>query len=166
MAVVFELVVDFREDEKAAQAYSDWLVGQPNYTTAAAKRIELHRPLLQRTKQWGIDNFYVSLIPVGVGHGVALDVQKPKISLGKEEFVELGLKLYDRVRGVPHYQLAMVGWDVDNWLSLEELKADWTKEISEGSLKGLVVSKTVLPELPTSEHFAPFDNDHDWIPYR
>ncbi len=162
MALVFQLVVDFRRDEKAAQAYCDWLMGQPNHATVAGKRIELHRPRLERTN---IDNFYVSLIPVAVGHGVGLDLGKPRILLSKEEFIELGLKLYDRVRGIPDYQLAMVGWDVDNWLSLEELKADWTKEISEGSLKGLVVSKEILPELPASKHFAPFDNDHDWIPY-
>jgi len=166
MAVIFELLVDFREDEKAAQAFSDWLTGQPNQITVAGQTIELHRPLLQRTRQWGIDNFYISLIPVGVSHGFGWDLGKPKIPLTKEELIELGQNLYDRIRGVPDYQLAMVGWDVDNWLSLEELKADWTKEISDGSLKGLVVSKKIMPELPASKHFVPFDNDHDWIPYR
>jgi hypothetical protein len=132
----------------------------------AGKKIELHRPLLQRTRQWGTDSFYASLIPVGVGQGVGLDVGKPTIPLSIEEYFELGLKLYDRVRGILTYQLAMVGWDVDNWLSLEELKADWTKEISEGLLKGLAVSKEVLPQLPASEYFVSFDNDHVWIPYR
>lgn len=128
--------------------------------------IDLHKPLVERTKQWGIDNFNVTVIPARVGYGVALDQGRPRISLTEVELCELTLAIYDIVRGKPGYQLAMVGWDVGNWLSLEELNADWTKEIAEGSLRGLVVSKEILPALPPSDHFTPFDDNHDWIPYR
>ncbi|MCG8584563.1 MAG: hypothetical protein MI757_07620, partial [Pirellulales bacterium] len=76
-----------------------------------------------------------------------------------------GSRLYDLLRGAPAYQLALVGWDVDFWLGITELTANWSTEIGDGSLNGLVSRKSLLSRLPDSTHFAEFDDDHVWIPY-
>jgi hypothetical protein len=165
MAVVFELVLNFGKDNKAAQECCQVLAAKSDHFMVGDNTIELHPPKVERTEYSRTESFFVSLVPVAVGIRVALDRGTLRISLSNEEFLELALRLYDRVRGLPNYQLAMVGWEVGPRSNLEELKADWTDEIVEGSLKGLVVSKRLLPELPASEHFKPFDNEHVWIPY-
>jgi hypothetical protein len=45
------------------------------------------------------------------------------------------------------------------------LVADFGKREGDGSFDGLVVSYEVVPQLPASEHFVPFDAHHVWIPY-
>jgi len=163
MAVVYELVVDFGANEGAAQRYREWLLNQPKSVTVGDKEIGLHDPLLERTRQ---HYFSVDIIPVRIGYSVGLDHGLgERIPLTKGELADLGLKLYEFVRGRPGYQLAMVGWDVDYWLFPEELKSEWRQEITEGSLKGLVISKQLLREFPGACNFMPFDDEHDWVPY-
>lgn len=50
-------------------------------------------------------------------------------------------------------------------LDIEELNADWTTEIQNGSFAGLVVRTDLISRLPQSSHFVPFDDEHLWIPY-
>jgi hypothetical protein len=87
------------------------------------------------------------------------------LPLSGEQLGRLGSALYDMLRNAPHFQLAMVGWDVERFLELDELIAEWEQHMDNGYLAGLVVARELLPRLPASSYFEPFDDAHVWIPY-
>ena len=107
----------------------------------------------------------MSVIPANVGCRVALDESDGRIPLNDSQLSRIGKHLYDLLRGAPNYQLAMVGWDVDFLLDVDELKSNWASEISDGSFDGLVVNKALLNRFPASEYFTDFDDEHVWLPY-
>jgi len=166
MAIAFELSANFGSNEEAAKRFCEACDQRPHMIEIAGRQIDLHRPLLSRFKnRAGGSDVEVSILPVAVGYGVALDRNRKRIELNTEELSELGRKLYDLLRGVDGYMAARVGWDVDP-LDPAELREECAEEIRDGSLHGLVVSTGVRRHFPSSEHFVPFDENYDWIPYR
>ncbi len=60
----------------------------------------------------------------------------------------------------------MVDWDADRLIGVEELIEEFSEDVVDGNLDGLVVSHNVRELFPKSDHFVPFDDEHDWIPYK
>jgi hypothetical protein len=166
MAIAFELSVNVGSDEAVATQFCQAI--KRNYRTFAIEgyQIDLHEPLVlpfhDLAKQ---PSYSVSILPKAVGHGVGLDNRQSRIPLNSLQLSELGRRLYDLLQGINGYQIALVGWDTD-WINLADLHEEWVEDISEGRLTGLVVARKVRPQLPNSEHFVPFDDKHDWIPYQ
>lgn len=165
MAIVFELVADFGGDQDSAASCRQWFDSRIAPVEIDQYTINIHRPLILGYPYSHPTQFQVSVIPANVGCAVALDDTGDHIPLTDEQVSRLGSALYELLRGAPHYQLAMVGWDVDCLLDIAELNRDWSAEIQDGSLSGLVVHRSILDQLPQSSHFAAFDDDHVWIPY-
>ncbi|MCR9119028.1 MAG: hypothetical protein NXI22_19020 [bacterium] len=165
MAIVFELVADFDGDKESAEHCRQWLKSRIRPVSIGEFTINIHRPLISGYPYTNPTRFQVSVVPANVGYSVAIDKTDDRIPLTDSQLSSLGEHLYDLLRGAPGYQLAMVGWDVDFLLDVDELNADWASEIGDGSFHGLVASKSLLQHLPTSECFVDFDDEHMWIRY-
>jgi hypothetical protein len=165
MAIVFDLVVDFGDDRLSAEICSQWFASRITPVVVDEFVIELHQPLISGYPHERPNRFQVSVVPANVGYNVALDDHRERLRLSDDQLSRLGASLYALLRGAPRYQLAMVGWDVDFLLDVNELNAEWASEIRDGTLSGLVVCKSLLPVTPSSPHFIDFDDDHVWIPY-
>ena len=155
MAIAFELVVDFGGDKQSADDCLKWLSARITPVTIDQYEIAIHPPQASGYPFGAPTRFQVSVIPANVGCAVALDVTDDRIPLNDFQLSRLGRSLYDVLRGAPCYELAMVGWDVDFLLDIDELNTDWTTEIQDGSFSGLVVRTNLISRLPKSSHFVP-----------
>ena len=166
MAIAFELVADFGGDKDSAECCRQWLDTRIAPVEIGEYTINIHPPLISGYPYASPTRFKVSVVPANVGCLVALDETDDRIPLTDSQLSRLGTSLYDVLRGAPHYQLAMVGWDVDFLLDIKELNSDWASEIGDGSFAGLVAGNSILSQLPASSYFVEFDDDHAWIPYK
>lgn len=165
MAVAFELVADFAGDKDAATCCRQWLESRIGPVVIDEYTITIHPPFISGDPYTNPTRFKVSLVPANVGLYVGLDGTADRLPLTSAQLSRLGKHLYDFLRGAPGYQLAMVGWDVDFLLDVDELGTDWALEIRDGSFSGIVASKSLVGQLPMSEHFVDSDDTHVWIPY-
>ncbi|SBT43587.1 hypothetical protein [Micromonospora auratinigra] len=164
MAIVFELVVNFGDDDIAARAAHRRVVGAPPLV-AGGRDVRLHEPLLGRAR--GLDGspyLLMSVIPVGVGWGVALDQEHEPVRLSAPQLTGLGHQLYRLLAGFTGYRAARVGWDPEAFTDPAELRQEWADELRSGALPGLVLAEDVLPGMRGAA-FTPFTTGFVWLPY-
>ena len=109
MAIAFELVADFGSDKRFADACLQWLATRISPIQLDQYCIAIHPPLANGYPYANPSRFKVSLIPANVGSLVALDDTVERIPLNDSQLSRLGNRLYDILRGAPHFELAMVG---------------------------------------------------------
>lgn len=160
MAIAFELIADFDRDKDLANRCCQWLESRIAPVRIDEYTINIHRPLIAGYPYVNPTRFQVSVVPVNIGCAVALDETDYRVPLTDAQLSRLGVFLYDLIRGAPGYQLAMVGWEVDLLLDVDELTADWASEIRDGSFAGLVESTALIHKLPSSSYFVDFDDEH------
>ncbi|MFC9896196.1 hypothetical protein ACFVMC_21115 [Nocardia sp. NPDC127579] len=161
MAICFELVVNFGDNVEAAQAAA-LTTAKPWILHAGVHRIPLHRPVLATTGSY----IELSVLPVGVGWGVALDGSLPEFRLTAAELTELGHQLYELLATFDGYVTARVGWDPESLLDPVELEGEWSEELADGSLPGLVLCERLHGELGLGDDYVLFRPGYRWIPYR
>ena len=161
MALCFELVVNFGDNLDAAQRAA-LTHPTPTVLQAGRHRIPLHRPLLNA------EGTYVelSILPMAVGFKVAIDGTLPKIRLTAAELTELGHQLYRLLTKFDGYVAAKVGWDPEPLLDPADLQSDWTDELAEGSIHGLVLCDRLHAELGLGDNYEEFQPGYRWVPYR
>ncbi|PSJ30612.1 hypothetical protein B7P34_00975 [Streptosporangium nondiastaticum] len=167
MAIAFELVVNFGHDVEAAQRARAIAAGWPALT-AGGHRIGLHPAALDRVSSEYSDGTYaeLSVVPVGVGMGVALDRALPQAALTSVEFTQLGRGLYDLLTQFDGYQAAKVGWDPESLVDVDCLRAEWADELARGALDGLVLSERLRDSLGAVSLSTSFAPGFVWIPWR
>lgn len=74
---------------------------------------------------------------------------------------ELGILLYQSLRFASTFRYALVGVEVDEFRTYSEL----IEEVSNLSIPGLVVAKTIEGELGLSSAFRAFSPSYVWQPY-
>ena len=161
MAIVFELVVNFGDNNEAA-ARAAALVRQPRILTAGAHRLPLHRPLSNTIKS----SIEFSVIPVAISWGGGVDGDRPRIRLTAAELTELGHQLYDLLAEFDGYVAAQVGWDPEDLVDSEVLHADLAEELRDGTIHGLVLSEEIHAELGLGDDYVEFQPGYRWIPFR
>lgn len=161
MAICFELVVNFGENVEAAHAAALMNL-RPMTLQAGRHRIPLHRALMNRTSSY----IELSVIPVAVGWKVGLDGTLPRTGLSAAELTELGTGLYRLLAGFNGYVAAKVGWDPEGFVDPEELKSDWTDELADGTINGLVLCQALHDGLCLGGNYVEFQPGYLWIPYR
>ena len=70
--------------------------------------------------------------------------------------------LYEHLRTAPKFRFALVGVEVDDWQTYEELIEDIEDPIH---VEGLVLSQTTWKELRYPDSFSKFTDQYVWIPY-
>jgi len=106
----------------------------------------------------------MSVLPRGVGNGVALDRGHEPAQLTTAELTQLGHRLYQLLSGFTGYQAAQVGWDPEWRVDPAELGREWADELVAGTLSGVVLARAVLPDL-RGAGWVPFAPGFRWIPY-
>lgn len=161
MAICFELVVNFGENIEGARSAA---LANPRPMTlqAGSHRIPLHRALINRSGPY----IELSVIPVAIGWGVALDGTLPRTRLTAAELTDLGTGLYRLLAGFSGYLAAKVGWDPESFLDPEELQSDWADEMTDGTIDGLVLCKALHSELGLGGNYVEFQPGYLWIPYQ
>jgi hypothetical protein len=161
MAIAFELVVNFGTDQAAVDQARAAVLDHPPLV-AGEHRIPLHPPLL-----FTPDGGYLemSVLPVGVGWGIAMEHHAPRLPLTPDELDEVGFGLYDLLHRFTGYLAAVVGKNPEDLVDLDELRADYADEVATGQLPGLVLADEVHQELHGSG-FTRFAPGHLWIPYQ
>jgi len=161
MPICFELVVNFGTDLEAAQAAAL----SPRLSTVhdvGRYRIPLHSAFIDTD----VGHVELSLIPVAVGHRVAMDGSLPRFDLTAEELTELGNQLYRVLAKFDGYVAAKVGWEPWPLLFVDDLKTRYLKSLSDGSVHGLVLSEALHAELGLGPEYVEFQPGYRWIPYR
>ncbi|MEU6352721.1 hypothetical protein ABZ896_25910 [Streptomyces sp. NPDC047072] len=67
------------------------------------------------------------------------DGSLPRFELTAAEHTELGHQLYELLAQFDGYVAAMVGWDPESFVDLAELRSEWSDELDEGGIHGLVL---------------------------
>ncbi|MEU1201537.1 hypothetical protein ABZ446_35690 [Streptomyces sp. NPDC005813] len=160
MALCFELVMDFGSDVQAARAAAS-IEPWPYTLRAGAFRIPLHRPMLSTAGTTA----QLSVLPVAVGRGVAADGSLPRFDLTESELTELGCGLYRLLARFEGYVAAMVGWDPECLLDIDELASEWSEELADGTLSGLVLADHLRTRLTLGPAWVPFRPGYVWLPY-
>ncbi|WP_416974045.1 hypothetical protein [Streptomyces sp. 4F14] len=160
MALCFELVVNFGDNAEAAEAAART---RPTRTTLSAggHQIPLHRPVLTDSE----GHIELSILPVAVSWHCTLDGSLPRQKLTAAELTELGQQLYDLLGTFHGYVAAQVGWNPEHFVDPAELR-EWSEELNDGSIHGLVLSEEVHAELGLGAHYEVFRPGYRWIPYR
>lgn len=161
MVATFELVADFGNRAAEAIQCSRWL-----QLRLDPIMIDQHLIVFDPPSVYGLGD------PPSVQYQVSVKTNIGDsfewISLDTGQLSRLGTHFYDVLRGAPHYDLALVGWNAFAILDLEVLNDEWSVlHVGEaGRLKGLVVSTPLVTELPFCIEYVPFDDLHVWIPYQ
>ena len=77
------------------------------------------------------------------------------------QMTELGILLYQRLQSAPPFRYALVGLEVDEFRTYNELISETTVP----SFPGLVMAKAVWELLGASNVFRPFSPGYVWQPY-
>lgn len=161
MAVVFELVINFGANRAAARRASG-IVATVKPIRVGDQVIELHPPEVLEVGR----RIEYSLMPVGVSWGLPHDRGRERIALDAAGLSALGHRLYDLLRRMDGYQAAMVGWDPECLVDLDELRLEYPDELADASLHGLVLSADARRTLPAATGLVPFGPAHEWVPYQ
>lgn len=167
MAVIFELVVNFGDDRSAAER-AVAMVAATDPIPLGEHAVALHPASLGmvRSPVDGEAHLELSVLPAGVGWGVPADAGSERRELDPGELSRLGHGLYGVLSRMDGYRAAVVGWDPEGYVDVAELRRDWSAELADGALPGLVLADDVLATLPMASGFRPFRPGFAWIPYR
>lgn len=96
------------------------------------------------------------------------DGSLPRFQLTAAELTELGHQLCELLAQFRGYVAAKVGWDWDpeSLLDPAELRCEWSDELNDGSIHGLVLSEELHAELDLSADYEVFRPGYRWLPYR
>ena len=77
---------------------------------------------------------------------------------------EIAFRLYERLKLAPTFRYALIGVEVDQFLSYEELISDKVAE-EKTNINGLVISENIWKKLNSPRSFVNFQSGYLWIPF-
>jgi hypothetical protein len=164
VAVIFEPVVNFGGDDRAAEAAAA-LVGRVDHVEVRGVSLPLRDPFITRMQS---PNAYVqfSVHPRGLGYGGPGPIPDldPR-SLTDEEITQVGRALYDLLQGFSGYRAAIVGWDPESLVDLHDLETDW-RNGDAPAYNGLVLADDLRERWQLGPGWVAFGLGHHWLPYR
>lgn len=164
MAVIFELVVNFGGDEQAAEAAAA-LVRRVNHVEVRGMPLPLGDSYITRLRP---PNTFIefSVHPRGLGYGGPGPVPDlDPVSLTDEELTQAGRALYDLLRGFSGYRAAIVSWDPESLVDVEDLESDW-RNGDAPEYDGLVLANDLCERWQLGPEWVAFGDRHRWLPYR
>ena len=163
MAVIFELVVNFGADKEAAGAAAE-LVRRAGHVGVRGVPVPLGEPYVTKlTRPSAYIEF--SVHPHGIGYGGP--GPKPDLdprSLTSDEVTQIGHLLYDLLRSFSGYRAAVVGWDPESLVDVDDLEADWRAGDPPG-YNGLVLADDLCDRWKLGPEWSAFEPGYRWLPY-
>jgi hypothetical protein len=163
MAVIFELVVNFGTDNEAAGAAAE-LVRRLAHIDVRGVPVPLGEPFVTEFSQPHAYTEF-SVHPRGIGYGGP--GPKPDLdprSLTGDEITRIGHALYDLLRGFTGYRAAIVGWDPESLVDLDDLEADWCNG-DPPRYNGLVLADDLCKRWRLGPEWSAFEPGYRWLPY-
>ncbi|WP_018352469.1 hypothetical protein [Longispora albida] len=166
MAVTFMLAINFGDNERDADqavkvASSIW----PAPTAGQHQLAPSYVSKLRIEKAGEPPYWEVSVCPRQISYGPVFDQGRKRIPLTAAELSALGWHLYDVLLSCTGYRAAIVGWNPESYISLAELNSDYSEDLADGTIPGLVISSELKEQLPPSPALVPFGPGFAWIPY-
>lgn len=85
-------------------------------------------------------------------------------SLTSDEITRIGHALYNLVRSFFGYRAAIVGWDPEALVDVEDLEADWRNGDPPG-WNGLVLADDLFERWQLGPEWSAFEPGYRWLPY-
>jgi hypothetical protein len=163
MAVLFELVVNFGTGKEAAGAAAE-RVRRLDHIDVRDVPVPLGEPFVSELPR---PHAYIefSVHPRGIGYGGP--GPRPDFdphSLTSDEITRIGHALYGLLRGFSGYRAAVVGWDPESLVDLEDLEADWRNGDPPG-YNGLVLADDLCERWRLGPEWIAFEPGYRWLPY-
>jgi hypothetical protein len=162
MAVLFELVVNFGTGKEAAGAAAE-LVRRTARIVVRGVPVPLGEPFISELTSPGYIEFTVH--PRGIGYGGP--APKPDLdprTLTSDEITRIGHALYGLLRGFSGYRAAIVGWDPESLVDLQDLDADW-RNGDPPDYNGLVLARDLCDKWQLGPEWTAFQPGYRWLPY-
>jgi hypothetical protein len=163
VAIVFELVVNFGPNEQGALAATGEVL-RMGHVRVRDVALPLGGPVVARPGSPS-DFIEFSVFVCGMGYGAP--GPRPDIdprSLTREEITQVGRSLYDLLGDFSGYRAAVVGWDPESLVDVEDLEADWQN----GDLpdyNGLVLADDLCDRWGLGPEWVAFQPGYRWLPY-
>ena len=161
MAVLFELVVNFGTDTEAAGAAAE-LVDRAGHIDVRGVHVPLLGPFVTGLGSPNYVEFTVH--PSGIGWGTRVKLAFDPRSLTSDEITRIGHSLYDLLRAFSGYRAAIVGWDPESLVDLEDLETDW-RNGDPPSYNGLVLADDLCERWRLGPEWSGFEPGYCWLPY-
>lgn len=165
MAVIFELVLAFDMGADDAVAAATAHVQAVATVGVRGVDVPLGDPFVTRLTGTGRPYIGFSVHPRGIGYGGPAPAPVDVRSLTDDEISQIGTDLYGLLRGLRGYRAAMVGWDPESLVDLDDLEADCLTG-HPPEYDGLVLADDVRARLGLAAGWEPFIEGYGWIPYR
>ncbi len=163
MAILFELVVNFGIDEQAAGTATE-AVRLAGHVDVRGVPVAFGGPFAARL---GSPDNYIEFRVVACGLGYGDPDPKPDLnprSLTGEELLHVGHALYELLKGFSGYRAAIVGWDPESLVDLQDLETDWQRG-DPPACNGLVLADDLCQRWQLGPEWVAFGDGYRWLPY-
>jgi hypothetical protein len=150
MAWVFSLSAECGSDESKAHKFAQYFEGM-SWLLSNGRQCQCHTDTFQDIEE----NWWCRVSPSNLSE-VGIDSPESAYLM-----TELGILLYQSLRFAPSFRYALVGVEVDEFKTYNEL----IEEAANLSIPGLVLAKLLERELGIMPAFRSFSSSHVWQPY-
>lgn len=150
MAWIFSLSAECGMEQSTAEQFSRYF-DKASCVLSNTTQFQCHTAIFQDMEE----NWWCRVSPSGISE-VGIDTPETAYLM-----TELGILLYQRLRFAPMFRYALIGLEVDEFRTYNELLA----EASTGSFPGLVLAETIWQAIGAPSVFRPFSLGYVWKPY-
>lgn len=164
MAICFDMQISFLNEVIDLHEFSSLL----DERVTPYKNIHFH-PLdnafhgIDGVCQNQLNHKQLNVIPKNVGLAVPFDKGGFMHKVDDRECFNLSLHMYEFIRDLPKYQIALVGWEIGklyDYLICNEQG----KIVDIEPTEGLVISNELFSLIKNKNDWFEFDSNHMWIP--
>ncbi|RDH85930.1 MAG: hypothetical protein DIZ80_00185 [endosymbiont of Galathealinum brachiosum] len=159
MAICFDMQISFLDETINVHEFSSLL----DEKVTPYKNIHFH-PLDNAFH--GIDGVcedQLNIIPKNVGLAVPFDDGDFMHKVDDKECFNLSLHMYEFIKDLPKYQIALVGWEIGKLYDFL-IYNEQGKIVDIEPTEGLVISNELFSLIKDKEDWVVFDSNHMWIP--
>jgi hypothetical protein len=163
MSVVFALVVNFGDGEQGLDAATREVqrLGHLRVRGVNAPLSGPHITKIQSSVAY--TEFSVVVNGLGSGGPVPPPGLDPR-SLTNEEISQAARALYDLLRSFSGYRAAIVGWNPEPLVDVNDLEAEWRKG-DPPEYAGLVLAEDLCARWRLGREWTSFCDGYQWLPY-
>lgn len=162
MAIIFELVVNFGTNSEGAAAATEH-VRRTGHIDVRGVPFPFDEPFVRQYLA-AVSPSYIEFAvhPRGVRYGA----RGPRSDLDPRSMREdeIGHALYDLLRSISGYRAAIVGWNPEFLVDLDDLEADW-RNGDAIDCNGLVLADDLCERWRLGPEWAAFEPGYRWLPY-
>lgn len=163
MAIIFELVVNFGTNEEAVAAAAE-LVRQAGHVDVRGVPVPFGDPYITKlTRPPAYIELSVHMRGIGYGGPGPKPGLDPR-SLTSDEITRTGRALYELLRSFSGYRAAVVGWNSESLVDVEDLEADW-RSGDPPNYDGLVLADDLCDRWQLGPEWSAFEPGYRWLPY-